>query len=157
MQRHLLFFLVSISLTACAKADEPPRGIQAAFEQSFELFYKQKASLDNVTAPELTVKIDQLEYYTTPDNILCCFGPCAWWKATVLVTDAAGNTQAYTRKPYSYSYANNNATWLDSLHVRANNTAYIIYLEAMKPGLEDKKTKVQHRSVQLVVSRSKEL
>jgi hypothetical protein len=154
MKHYLLLLLASTCLSACGKSDEEPRGIKAAFEQEFDLFYKQKASLDNITAPELTVKMDQLEYQTIPDDVVCCFGPCAWWRATVLVSDTSGSTQTYT---VNSSRGRSTKTWLDSLHVRANGATYVVYVKAMKPGLEDKKTKIQYRSVQLVVSRPQAL
>ena len=154
MKKHLLLLLASVSLTACGKLDEEPRGIEAAFEQDFDLFYQQKASLDNAASPELTLKIDQLEYYTTPDGMICCFGPCSWWKAQVLIGDVAGQTQTVTLYP---NRTTSTAAWLDSLHVRANGATYVVYLKGLKPGLEDNKTKVQYRSVQLVVSRLKAL
>jgi hypothetical protein len=154
MKKYLLLALASVCLASCSKSDEQPRGIKAAFEQQFDLFYKQTASLDEITAPELTVKIDELEYQTMPDGVVCCFGACAWWKATVLVSDASGATKSYI---LDSSKGSTTPAWLDSLHVRANGTTYVVYMKEMKPGLEDKKTKIQHRSVQLVVSRPRAL
>ena len=152
MKKTLLILSTGICLTACSKkeSDELPTVIAAPFEEEFSLRYAQKAALDNVSAPELTLKVENIEYWATPDGVICCFGPCASIKATVRAADAQGKEQVLALTAWRGGWSQN---WLDTLQVQANGKRYRVYLKALEPGLEDKKTKNVDRSLRLVVSR----
>ena len=127
MRKYLLLAVLGSSIAACSKAEEEnevtPAAISAAFDQDFNLNYRQQAILSSASQTELTVVVEELHYTFCPKNANCFIGDFV--NPTVNVTDMKGQTQEV--KLSMHKTTSNYPNWMDTTSVRANGNRYLLY------------------------------
>ena len=154
MKKHLLVVALGLGITACSKAEEEndvtPAAITAAFDQDFNLNYRQQATISSSSQTELAVAVEDLQYGFCPKSAYCFIADFV--NPTISVTDIGGQTQ-HVKLPV-VGRTNLSYNWIDSASVRANGKRYVLYYMMYEVKAERDNPEKKDISVKLHIAKS---
>lgn len=123
-----LLLLPLLAIFASCNSEVEPQAVSSAFDQGFDLRYRQSATLPSVAPPELTVLVEDLQFSICPSNARCSVPDHVL--PTLAISGRDGQTQLLKLPSSGRLFVN--SQYPDSASVRANGRRYVVYFTEWK-------------------------